>query len=294
MTEVTGKNPGIPARSDASAAGATRRPGVHDAKPPRDRSSGKREAPPQRLDRTLTKGLSVLEALASAPGPRGVSDLARELDLTKSNVFRLLQTLVALGYARATEDRQYRATLKTWQVGRAVIEGYNLRDAARPAMQMLSAETGETIYLAVREGLSVVYIDKIDSTRPIRSWNPVGGTAPIHCVGTGKAILAAEYDRLRDSVLATLRPHTDRTIVTAEALDADMARTRARGCAVDRGEFRDRIRSYGAAITLADGSVAGAVGVSVPEVNLRDGDETRICDLVRLAAEDISRRMRQG
>ncbi|MFC3117963.1 IclR family transcriptional regulator [Jhaorihella thermophila] len=108
-------------------------------------------------------------------GAQGVSELARELGLTKSNVFRLLQTLVALGYVQATEDKLYRATLKTWRVGRAVVENVNLRDLAAPAMEVLARETGETIYLAVQEGLSVVYIDKVESTRPIRSWNPIGG-----------------------------------------------------------------------------------------------------------------------
>lgn len=70
-----------------------------------------------KVDSTLAKGLQILETLAQSNGPRGVSELSRELELTKSNVFRLLQTLSTLGYARPTEDKRYTATLKTWQVG---------------------------------------------------------------------------------------------------------------------------------------------------------------------------------
>lgn len=246
---------------------------------------------PPRLDSTLSKGLGVLEALAASPGPRGVSELARDLALTKSNVFRLLQTLAALGYVETTEDKRYRATLKAWQVGRRVIENLDLREIAAPALQMLSAETGEAVYLAVPEGREVVYIDKIDSTRPIRSWNPVAGSAPMHCVGTGKAILAANYARLRPRMVGNLTRHTDRTIGSITALDAEMEATRARGCAIDTGEFRDNVRSYGAAILLPDGSAAAALGVSVPEVNLGEGDEARICALVRQAAEMATARL---
>ena len=127
------------------------------------------EAKPPKVDSTLSKGLQILEALAAGRGARGVSELSRDLGLTKSNVFRLLQTLTALGYVRPTEDKRYQATLKTWQVGRGVVENFNLRELAAQEMQMLSAETGEAIYLAVAEGLGIVYIDKIESTQPIRS-----------------------------------------------------------------------------------------------------------------------------
>jgi DNA-binding IclR family transcriptional regulator len=259
-----------------------------------DQAAGDGPKKEPRLDSTLSKGLMILEALTAANGPKGVSELSRELELTKSNVFRLLQTLAALGYVQATEDKLYRATLKTWQVGRAVVENFNLRDVAGPAMQMLSSKTGEAIYLAVPDGLNVVYIDKIDSTQPIRSWNPVAGSAPIHCVGTGKAILAANYDRLRDRLVGNLTKYTDRTITSIKALDEEMATTQKRGYAIDTGEFRERIRSYGGAILLPDGEAVAALGVSVPEVNLDDGDEERICDLVKLAAESVSHRLRQS
>ncbi len=241
-----------------------------------------------RVDSTLSKGLTILEYITKVKGSVGVSDLSRALGLTKSNTFRLLQTLTALGYVRHEEDKTYSATMKTWQIGRAVVENLNLRSVAAPMMRYLSEETRETIYLAVRDGLQVTYIDKIDSSKTIRSWNPVGGTAPLYCVGTGKAMLAADYRDLRDLISARLEPFTDRTITEIEALDKDMAATLQRGYAVDTGEFRQRIYSLGAAIHIPDGAVIGALGVSVPDVNLADGDVERIGGLVQHAARSVS------
>jgi DNA-binding IclR family transcriptional regulator len=134
----------------------------------------------------------------------------------------------------------------------------------------------------------VVYIDKIDSTRPIRSWNPIGGHAPLHAAGTGKAILAAGYDRLRDRVSGRLERFTAHTITDTASLDADVAATRARGYAVDAGEYRDQVHSFGAAIVLPDGQAVAAIGVSVPTVNLPPDGGTGIGAALRLAAAEVS------
>lgn len=251
-----------------------------------------KDAKPQRIDTTLQKGLQVLEALARSGAGKGVTELSRELDLTKSNTFRLLQSLSALGYVRSSEDKLYSATLKVWQIAQTVVGNLDLPSIAGPHMRTLSEETGETIYLAVPDGLSVVYIDKIESTKPIRTWNPIGGSAPLHCVGTGKAILAADYDRLRPRIIDSLTRYTDRTITTAERLDEDMAATQARGYAIDTGEFRDQVFSFGSAILLPDQSVIGALGVSVPDVKLDAARRRAICKSVLKAAQGVCASLR--
>lgn len=254
----------------------------------KDKPESAKAERPVRLDSTLSKGLQILEALAKSQNGKGVTELSRELELTKSNTFRLLQTLTALGYVRNSESKAYSATMKVWQVGHAVVENLDLPSIAASEMQKLSKATGETIYLAVPEGLSVLYIDKIDSQKPIRSWNPIGGSAPLHCVGTGKALLAADYGRLRDQVRGHLTRFTDRTLTSLKRLDADMAKTLARGYALDTGEYRERIFSFGAAVRLPSGRPVAAIGVSAPDVNLSEGREAEIGELVRQAADGVS------
>ena len=244
-----------------------------------------------KVDSTLSKGLSILENLAEAQHGKGVTELSKELGLTKSNTFRLLQTLTTLGYVQHLPDKTYAATLKTWRVGRASVENLNLRKLAAAELSFLAKETGETVYLAVRENLSVVYIDKVDSQKPIRSWNTIGGTAPLHCVGTGKAILAADFDKLRDRLSGALTQHTDRTITNLAALEADLKITAARGYAFDTGEFRDRILSLGAAITLPGGEPVGALGISLPDINMPDGGEEKFGALVAHAARNVSAKL---
>jgi IclR family transcriptional regulator, KDG regulon repressor len=244
-----------------------------------------------KVDSTLSKGLAILECLAASPTGRGVTELSKEMGLTKSNTFRLLQTLSTLGYVKHGIDKTYRATLKTWQIGRAMVDNLNLRELAAPELSFLSKSTGETIYLAVPEGLSVVYIDKLDSEKPIRSWNRIGGMAPMHCVGTGKAIVAQNYSGLRDMLKGNLTKHTDLTLTNIAALDEDVAHTLAQGYAYDRGEFRDQIISFGAAITLPGGEAIAALGVSLPEINLPEGGAERFGALVQEAAKRVSAKL---
>lgn len=241
-----------------------------------------------RVDSTLSKGLSILEALANNSEGKGVTALSQDLELTKSNAFRLLRTLSTLGYVSSTEDKKYRVTMKVWQLGQSVIENLNIRAIARPHLINLANQTGETVYLAVREDLSVIYIDKIDSTKPIRSFTPKGGSAPLHCVGTGKALLAAEYDALREGIRARLTKFTSETITSIRKLDADMQATLERGYSIDTGEYRERIHSFGAAISLPNGRTIAALGVSAPDVNLEGGRTEEVCQFVKQAADAIS------
>ncbi|MEP1613156.1 MAG: IclR family transcriptional regulator [Roseobacter sp.] len=244
-----------------------------------------------KVDSTLSKGLLILETLVEAQDGKGVTELSKELGLTKSNTFRLLQTLTSLGYVQHKPDKTYAATLKTWRVGRTSVENLNLRAIVGPELSYLAQETGETVYLGVRENLNVVYIDKVDGQKPIRSWNTIGGTAPLHCVGTGKAILAAEFEGLREKISGSLTPHTDRTLTDMAALEVDVAQTLTRGFAFDTGEFRTRILSFGAAITLSNGEVVGALGISLPDINLPENGVERFGSLVSHAATSASEKL---
>lgn len=244
-----------------------------------------------KVDSTLFKGLSILENLASVRGGKGVTELSIELGLTKSNTFRLLQSLCALGYVKHLPDKSYAATLKAWQIGRSLVENLNLRELALPEMSQLSKHTLETVYLAVPEDCEVVYIDKMESQKAIRSWNRVGGEAPIHCVGTGKAIMAANYPNFRDKIKNRLVRYTDKTLTSITALDADIALTQRRGYAYDKGEYRERVLSFGAAITLPNGDAVAALGVSLPDINLPEGGIEHFGKLVSDAALSVSAKL---
>jgi len=121
------------------------------------------------MNNTLIKGLQVLEVLARAHRPLGVSELADVAGLGKSAIHRLLQGLVELGFAQKDPEKGlYWATLKVWELGEAVLSRLDLRRAAEGPLNALRETTRETVHLAILEGIEVVYVIRLDSPQPIR------------------------------------------------------------------------------------------------------------------------------
>jgi len=241
-----------------------------------------------RVDSTLSKGLSIIEALATEAKGIGVSELARNLELTKSNTFRLLQTLMVHGYVRQDQNKQYFATMKSWKIGQMIMEKLDLPRLSISQMQYLSSMTGEAVYLSVLDGLSTLYIEKVESTKAIRTYTPKGGNAPIHCVATGKALLAFHYETLRDKLIGNLGSYTDKTITTIEALDIEVEKIKRNGVAIDLGEYRAEVISIAAPVFSAHSEVIASIGISAPAINTTEEDIEKIVHTVIQAAQSLS------
>ena len=137
------------------------------------------------MDKTFVKGLTLLELLAKSTKERGVSELAREMGLTKSNVHRLLTTLQAQGYVRQLpHNSAYELTSKLWELGGLVRSRLDVGKVSHGPMAALENATGESVHLSIMDGYDVVYVDKLDGTHPIKAYTTIGGRAPVWCVAT--------------------------------------------------------------------------------------------------------------
>lgn len=222
------------------------------------------------MNNTLVNGLALLEVLARSDRALGVSELAARVDVGKSNAHRLLQSLTELGYVqRDAATGTYRAAIRLWELGAAMLAHLDLRRTALPAMEALLHRTRETVHLSVLDGDEVVYLHKLESPEPVRAYSTIGGRAPAGCVATGKAMLAFAGAARLEALSATLPRHTARTICDADAFLQEMAGIRARGYAVNTGEWRDSVCGAAAPIRDPSGTVIAAIGVSGPAERLR-------------------------
>jgi IclR family transcriptional regulator, KDG regulon repressor len=242
------------------------------------------------MDTTLLKGLNVLEAVARSRGARGVSELARELELTKSNVHRTLQTLTAAGYVRpGSLAGTYECTLKLFEMASGVVARIDVRQLADPFMQQLARLTKETIHLAILEGTDVIYLNKIESPQPVRAYSTIGGRAPAHCVASGKALLAWQGEALLHELPARLPSPTLRSIASRDALLEELTRVRRQGFAVNRGEWREGVGGVAAIVFDMHGMPVAAIGMSGPVERLRPASVRKYSQLVMEAALGLSR-----
>lgn len=230
------------------------------------------------LDKTTSKALLVLETLARSNHTRGVTELADELDLTKSNIYRILHTLEMHGYVRQdAETERYSLTLKMWELGSLVVSRLDLRQEALGELQRLAAKIDETVYLSMLIGADIVHVHMIESSKPLRAHLPIGGRPPMFATATGKVILAYQPDDFIARVSRTMTQYTQKTVKGLEALRTELSEIRKRGYAINTGEWNEGICGLAAPLYSSSG-VTAAIGIGLPALRLTP---KRIKDLSR-------------
>jgi DNA-binding IclR family transcriptional regulator len=243
------------------------------------------------MDTTLAKGLAVLDWLARQPRDARVSEVAQVFGLARSNAHRTLQTLVECGWAvQDSATSAYRPSLRLFELGAMVREAADLTALLRPHLAALAETTGETIHLATLDGAEVVYLDKFDSPLPVAAYSRIGGRAPAYCVASGKALLAAAYPDVAalHARFGPLAAHTPNSIISATALHAELQRTRARGYAENREEWRLGVCGLGAPVLDARGLPVAAVGMSVPSIRFNRAQARAFAEQLLACARDAS------
>jgi DNA-binding IclR family transcriptional regulator len=176
------------------------------------------------------------------------------------------------------------------RLGEAYLAGIDLRSVARPILEELVADTGETAHLVVFDEPYVVYVDKVDSPSAVRMHSRVGGRMPLYCTAAGKAMLAWLPDDVVDRVLAEPTPaRTAHTLTSAGAVRADLEVIRARGWSLDDVENEAEIRCVGAAIFDRSGAVVAACSLSGPDQRITSERAYDLGPRVRAAADAIGR-----
>ncbi len=240
------------------------------------------------MDKTVAKAFALLEELAHSDRALGVSELSESLGLGKSNVHRLLQTLISLKYARQTPDSMYEASLRIWEIGHQIFSNLSFRDVAKPFMRRLSDLTNETVHLSEMDGFEVVYVEKIESKEPVRAYTRLGARAPAYCTATGKIQMAYLPDEKIRRCFETINQFTPHTIMDADTFCREAAENRARGYALNRGEWRSDIVGLAAPIADSSGEVVAAIGVSAPASRLYATQIERYAINVTECAREIS------
>jgi IclR family acetate operon transcriptional repressor len=237
----------------------------------------------------LSRGLALLDYLASTPGGATLTALATALALPAPTAHRLLAALEDAGYVQPGEDGRYRIGVRAFRAGSAFLEHRNLVAEALPRLERLMESSGETANLAVIEGGAAVFVAQVPCRELMRMNVRLGARAPLHASGAGKAMLSAMRPA---DVAAMLGPgplprFTARTLVTRAALDAALAQAAKLGYAIDDEEHAEGLRCVAAAILDESGRPWAALSLAGPTSRLADMQLARLGAAVRDAARDL-------
>jgi IclR family transcriptional regulator, KDG regulon repressor len=240
--------------------------------------------------KSLDVALRVLEALDDGTPERGISDLARELGVSRAAVYRILATLALRGYVTQNPaTSQYAIGPRLRRFSHVATGKLDLQTVARPFMIELRDATLDTVHLAVLEGGEAVYITKEDGLHPVQVTSRVGARCPAHCVATGKALLAYAEAPVQERLLtAGLIRYTPLTHAEPDDFRQEMARIQARGCAINMGEWRTEVRGVAAPIFDSTGRAVASIGVCSPASRMDDSRLSEACALVADVAGRLS------
>ncbi|MBU2668080.1 helix-turn-helix domain-containing protein [Actinoplanes bogorensis] len=235
----------------------------------------------QRFIQGLARGLAVMRSFDAEHQRMRLPELSSRTGLSRATVRRCVLTLETLGYVRS-DDGYFELTHKVLEFGYSYMSGQSLSSIARPFLEDLSARTGESTSLTVLSGTEILYIDRVHRKSIIRVDITIGTRFPAIVTSMGRVMLAAMGgdeldDFLRDARFEKLTP---RTITDEATLRRELDRARESGWALVDQEFEIGLRSIAVPVPNREGTVVGAINVSLRVAERQPIDDERVAELV--------------
>jgi DNA-binding IclR family transcriptional regulator len=209
---------------------------------------------------------ALLDALAAEDGGASLKILSAETGLHPSTAFRILASLIEHDFVVRDEHGLYRLGPHLLRLAAKARVGLDVRGLARPEMEWLRDQVGETVNLTVRQGDEVVYVERVTPNRMMRVEQLIGSRAPLHVTAVGKLMLGeAGAAAIRDYARRSRLPaYTANTRHDLQALLEDVGVSTARGYALDDEEAEMGVGCIGALVRDATGAAVAGLSVSAP------------------------------
>ena len=211
--------------------------------------------------------LLVVEEIAKAGTPLKPMQLSAALGLPKPTIHRLLQTAEAEGFLqRDLGGRSYGPGLRLRQIAVHTMSSERLRTGRLAILKAVAEEIGETCNLATPDREGMTYLDRVETKWPLRIQLPIGTQVPFHCTASGKMYLSTLRDSTLEAVLnsRSLEGLTEKTIITSDALRAELAETRKRGYSQDDEEFMLGMTAVAVPVIDSTGRLMATLSVHAP------------------------------
>ncbi len=215
---------------------------------------------------TALKALRVLEAVAAEPRALALGEVAERAEMHKSATHRMLATLMTAGYVRQDPGtRRYSLSYRVVSLSRNLLADNEVVRLARDILERFAAETGESVHLAMLDGMETVLVQRVKGSRLVAVDFQVGDRSRLHCTSIGKALLAFQGpDAIEAVIAAGLPPLTAHTITQPEVLRRELRHVRERGYAIDDRELSDDMRCIAVPIFERDTPVRMGFSCSGP------------------------------
>ena len=259
----------------------------------------KHEMPSKEQDnmKALTKTFDILDVFLHGQEELSVTEVSRLLDLNKTTVSRIMLRLEKRGYLKQIEKRgKYSLGTIFLEFSGIIKSRLKIRDIAIPHLYELSRRVQESTILAVWDGRRTVITESFHDLivgSPLKVVPDEGISMPLYCTCLGKIFLASmSDDDLREYFKETkLERRTPKTIIDAQKLSQQVARTRKEGVALDDEEYAVGVRGIAAGLYNVDGKAVGSIGILAPSARMSIDGMQQIGPAVKDSAMLISKQL---
>ncbi len=256
-----------------------------------------RERRPAGSVQSVVRALRLVDALGARRGEVGIGELSGQVGLHVSTVHRLLATLVQQGYCRQNpETGRYALGAKVSRLAESYLGQTDLRQVARPFLERLCRETGETANVVALDGREALYLDKAESPQNLRIFSRIGHRAPLYCTAVGKVLLAHRPWPEGKALIGRgpLKALTRHTNTSLDALRRELERVRTEGFAVDLEECEEGACCLAVPVLNAQDCIEAALSVSGPSVRMTPKRLRALVPLMRSLGGELSARLGFG
>ena len=223
--------------------------------------------------RSLAKGFSVLEAFTASEVELTLTEIGRRAGLDSGTVFRIVTTLVGLGYLiRVVGTKRFRLSLKVLDLGFSAIARMELRSVARPILRSLVGEVNEAASLAALDGAEVVYVERVNAGLVRLGVDvQIGSRLPVYYTAVGQAILAflPRNEAVRILEMCDRVRLTPATPTTIPEIETRLEKIRRHGFTVSDQDVISGLRILAAPIFDVDGCACASVSVAAPSTRMK-------------------------
>lgn len=231
---------------------------------------------------------SLLELIASKDAFVSLQGLVEETGMPKPTLHRMLQQLEGAGLlVRQSDGRHYGTGTRLRRLAENLLLNATQHGARHGVLRHLAEQVGESCNVTALSGNEIVYLDRVETTEPLRFYLHAGSRAPVHCSASGKMILSQMSPAQRRKLLAhaPLAQHTAKTVTDLEQLEAELDRVRENGYAIDDEEFLPGLVCVAVLVPTPSGRSNLCVAVQGPVMRLTPDRAVDLLPALRQAAQ---------
>lgn len=222
-----------------------------------------------------------------------LAEMISRTGMPRTSLLRLLSSLEEMGLLQRDDKGCYALGLLFLKYGQLVAERLDVRAVAQPVMERLKDEAGEAVNLAIRDGNEAVYIEKVDTSHPVKVYTAVGRRAALHGGACPRILLAFMPKAEQESYLETveLKRYATGTIVDKDELRRVLAETRQKGYSHSDSELQDFSAAVAAPVFDGAGRVVASLSIVGLSAKFTGGNLQRLIGLVQRGGREISQQL---